>query len=137
MKKQTLSLVSLFLGMIFSPAYGQTGGIKVNVPFQFTVAGKSLPAGAYVFSSTRGEIWVRNSHGNGVAMALVNSVDGHSPSSKGELMFHCYRSRCFLSQLWNPLQGQGQQLLQSEEEKEAAKQDPATYFALIGLPSKH
>ena len=46
MKKNLIAVVTLGL-MLAAPALAQTASMKVNVPFDFIVNGKTLPAGEY------------------------------------------------------------------------------------------
>lgn len=134
MKKQTLLLASLgiLIGMAGLPAYGQASGVKVNVPFKFMVAEKTLPAGEYVLSSVRDQVLIQNSSGKSIALVLANGVSGHSVPPSGKVIFRCYIDQCFLSELWTPNQEAGRQLLTSRREHEFAKREPGQYFALLG-----
>jgi hypothetical protein len=135
-KKNMGWIAGLWIGMTLAATCAQGQGVKVNVPFQFRVSGETLPAGVYVFSSRRDRVLIRSAEGNASAMALVNGVSGRSSSTNGRVVFRCYARECFLSQLWNPAEDGGHQLLKSREEEKAAKREPGTYFALVGLSSK-
>ena len=138
MKKETLLLAALCLsvGTAVFPAYGQTGGVKVKVPFKFVVANKTLPAGEYVLSSVRDRVLIQNSESKSVAMVLANAISGHSTSRNGQVVFQCYIDQCFLSQLWTPSQDVGRQLLKSRGETEVAKRETGKYFALLGMQAQ-
>jgi hypothetical protein len=134
--KKTMRFVArLWVGMALCVAFAQGDGVKVNVPFQFWVAGKTLPAGVYVFSARRDRMLVRNAEGDAAAMALVGNVSGGATHRNGDIVFRCYGSQCFLSQLWNPTEDGGHQLVKSHEEEQAAKREPGAYFAVMGVPS--
>src|SRR5882762_9309293 len=51
MKKQMFALLGLSLMLATVSAYGQTVRVKANIPFNFTVTGATLPAGAYTIES--------------------------------------------------------------------------------------
>ena len=133
MKKRMKWSAGLWVGLALCAASAQGDGVRVNVPFQFWVSGKTLPAGSYVLSSRRDRMLIRNADGNETAIALASNVSGHSESNNGKVVFRCYHSQCFLSQLWNPAEDGGHQVLRSREEQDAAKREPGTYFAVVGL----
>ncbi|HKD01534.1 MAG TPA: hypothetical protein VKB77_03865 [Terriglobales bacterium] len=132
MKKQLLVIALLWMSAGTTLVHGQANGVKVNVPFKFMAAGKTLSSGVYVLSSAHGRVLIENALGRGVAMALANDVSGHSSFGSGQVVFRCYRDECFLSQLWNPTEQVGHELLKSPAEIEVAKRQPGAYFALLG-----
>ena len=136
MKKRAGWMIGLWMGLALCATFAQEEGVKVNVPFQFSVAGKALPAGIYVFSSRRDRALIRNTDGSGVAMALVSGLSAHRGRNNGQVVFRCYGKQCFLSQLWSPSEDVGHQLVKSREEEEAARREPGVYFALVGAPSR-
>ena len=79
---------------------------------------------------------LQNSEGKTVAMALSNAVSGRSVGATGLAVFQCYEQRCFLSEVCNPTQVAGRQLMRSRWEKEVAKRKVATYFALLAEHEK-
>lgn len=134
MKKQILNLASLFLvvGLAMVSANAQAGGIRVNVPFNFTVSGKSFPTGEYTMVAASRQVNIQNARGTVVAMVLANDISGRSAGETGEIIFHCYRERCFLSEIWSPAWESGRQLLTSRTEEDLAKQGDGKYFAVLG-----
>ena len=137
MKKQivALAIVALLVGVVVVPAQGQSR-VKVQVPFEFAVADRSLPQGDYLITSVREKVLLQNSEGKTVAMALSNAVSGRSVGATGLAVFQCYEQRCFLSEIWNPTKVAGRQLMRSRWEKEVAKRKVATYFALLAEHEK-
>jgi hypothetical protein len=134
MKKQTLVFATLCLlisGAVI-PAYSQTGGVKVKVPFNFILGDKAYTAGEYVFSPVQDNIIVQNSVGTRIAMPMANHVTGHSTGKHGQVIFECYVSQCFLSQIWTPGQDVGRQLLPSRMQRRAAAERVGQYMALLG-----
>ena len=116
-------------------AYAQRGGIKVNVPFTFFVAGKSFPPGEYTISSIHDSVVLWDSRGNRVAMALSNSIR-QPGGDTGQVLFDCYAGRCYLSQLRTPDPDRSRELVHSQLEIELAKHKPATPFVLIASGTK-
>ena len=139
MKKQGLQIVSLclFATLALSSAPAQSR-ITVKVPFAFNVSDQSFPAGQYSLFSWRDHLTLQNSTGAAVFFGIVNSVSGRHVSERGEVIFHCYEERCFLSELWVPTRENGSQLLLSKTEKEWAKNRKlkANDFALLEVSGK-
>jgi hypothetical protein len=131
MKKHALQTASLWLlvTLALTSAYAQS--ITVKVPFEFLVSDKVFPAGRYSVSSTRDHLTVQGSNGKAVFTAIANSVTGRRVGATGQIVFHCYSDRCFLSELWTPTRDNGSQLLPSRYEKELARLGKGTEFALL------
>lgn len=138
MKKQTLLFAALCLviGSAVLQAYGQTGGVKVKVPFNFVLGDKTYPAGEYVFSSTEENVIVQNSKGTRIAMHMANHVTGRSAGKNGRVIFECYADQCFVSQTWTPGQDDGRQVLRSWMETRVAAKQAGKYMALLGTSSQ-
>jgi hypothetical protein len=74
--------------------------VQVNIPFDFIVGGKTLPAGTYTVSRLADEKpelrVIRGSEGQGALAFVVGSA---SPAAGSSLLFHRYGTRYFLSDL--------------------------------------
>jgi len=141
MKKQTLISASLCLvvGLTLVSANAQAGGVKANVPFSFTVSGRTFPAGDYMMMAKSHQLNIEDGHGRIVAMVLANEVSGRFAGENGRIIFHCYRDRCFLAQVWSRSQENGHEVLTSRAEANLAKEEKGKYFAVLGeeLPTRH
>jgi hypothetical protein len=131
MKKHALHAASLWLlvTLALTSAYAQS--ITVKVPFEFLVSDKEFPAGRYSVFSMRDHLTVQDSSGKTVLTAIANSVSGRNVGATGQIVFHCYGNRCFLSEFWTPTRDNGSQLLPSRYEKELARLGKGTEFALL------
>ena len=138
MKRQTLLLAALtmLIGTAVIPAYGQTGSVKVKVPFSFVLGDKTYPAGEYGFFAGKANIVVQNSDGTRIAVRMANHVTGRSAGKNGQVIFECYIDQCFLSQIWTPGHDDGRQLLRSRREMFAATKHSGTYMALLGTAAQ-
>ena len=97
--------------------------LTANIPFDFTVSNKKLPAGEY---------WIgRATQKNGDAVVRISSVDGHanisrltnpvltsSPKRQAMLIFHRYGDEYFLFQIWPAGATDGRVLPKSRSERE-------------------
>ena len=126
MKKQALRLVGvLSLLLAAGSAMAQKGGLRADVPFNFTVNGTTMPAGSYTVSKT-GEgitsLTIRSDNDNAVKFVTPHRVESPKIADRTKLVFHCYsgRDHCFLYQLWVEGEAAGQELPKSSLEKEVA-----------------
>ncbi len=132
MKNATLLSVCLAFGLAVAPAFAQSGGVRANVPFKFAVSGKILPAGEYTMTSNAHLVKIQDAHGKPVAIVLADYTSGGSGGQNGQIIFHCYRNLCLLSEVWSPVKGDGRKLDTSRTEAELAKQETGKYFAVLG-----
>jgi hypothetical protein len=105
---------ALVLGCFFVVAVvvssAQTVGLRVDIPFNFNVAEKVLPAGHYLILGPNGA----------AALTMTNPVSGRRPEGPGAVAFNCYGRRCFLSQFWTARTETGQEVAKCRMEKELA-----------------
>ena len=123
-------LACLFAGLSVVSA-AQTVGLSVDVPFEFNVGEKLLPAGHYLINAPQGHT-LRIVGPKGVdAMVLTNPVSGNRPAGVRVINFNCYGNRCFLWQIWGAETDTGKELPTSRTEKETARQgDQVAVIAL-------
>src|ERR1700758_2204322 len=126
MKRQAFSLVSLLtLLLVAGSAFAQTVHVRGNIPFNFAVGNKTLPAGTYDV----GTIDHRNSKillleardGNASMMVGSNAAENLKPADKTKLVFNQYGNRYFLSEIWVNGATIGRQLPKTSREKELAR----------------
>jgi len=96
-----IAAAMLFLAATFTmtgSAFAENGVVGINVPFNFTVNGTTLPAGTYNFTRdlTHPEMLIiRDSNNRTKAMELgINSV--YSAGKPGALVFRQYGGQYFL-----------------------------------------
>ena len=135
MKSQTLIATGLCIaiGLAAAPVYAQLGGVQAKVPFKFAISGKTFPAGEYTMIAGPHQVRIEDAAGRLIAMALANHISGRSAGENGQIIFHCYSDRCFLSELWSPTEENGRQMLTSRTEAGLAKEERGKYFAVLGL----
>lgn len=120
-----------FMTAVASSANGQSAqAVIANVPFEFKVGDKALPAGEYtVRAITAGGDALAIRSPNSGAVRLSQSIETLKASEKGKLVFHRYGDTYFLSQVWAPGERMGRQLLKSKGERTIEGQ-------LAAIPSK-
>jgi len=116
------AMLGLFFVLAVSSAQAQSSDlIKVNVPFDFQVSGKTLPAGEYAIKRVSEKVLlIRNAEGKGEAMVQAPSRIQGPVNKQERLVFHQYGDQYFLSQVWLNRQGDGRELNRSSEERRAA-----------------
>ena len=124
-----LTKVSLLSAMLLvtcvASAQGQSlaNRITANIPFDFSVGEKKLPAGRYSVSrvnQTSGDavLSVADDDGNAKVIRLTNPTERLRPISKATLVFHHYGDQYFLFQVWPAGATTGRQLPRSRSERE-------------------
>jgi hypothetical protein len=124
MKRQALSLISLLsLLLVAGLAIAQTGHVRANVPFNFTVGSKTLPAGTYDIRASSGpEVLLVQAQGGGSSIIVVsNATESLKGADKTKLVFNRYRDHYFLTEIWVKGATLGRQLPKTSREKELAK----------------
>jgi hypothetical protein len=124
MKKSVLTLVSvLSLLLAAGSAFAQTHSVKADVPFDFTVNHAKMPAGTYTISSVGlgGTLAIRSADNKVVRLVNANYAESNMPSDRTKLVFRCYGTRYFLSQIWTEGDNRGRQLPKAAAESEIAR----------------
>ncbi len=126
MKRQAYSLVSLLsLLLVAGSAIAQTVDVRADVPFNFAVGSKTLPAGTYDVRTIDGRdskmLLLQARDGNTSMIAGSNATENPKPADRTKLVFNQYGSRYFLSEIWVNGNRRGRQLPKTSREKELAK----------------
>jgi hypothetical protein len=99
-----IAAIALYLAATLATtgtALAQNPAVKANVPFTFSVNGAWLPAGTYTvgsagLSSNTIQIGSQEKHAGALALGMVDTND---PAKGGQLIFHRYGERYFLSEV--------------------------------------
>lgn len=134
MKKNLIAVLTLGL-LLAAPALAQTASMKVNVPFDFIVNGKTLPAGEYRvdgLSTSTSTIAIRNTEQSAKLMTLTNGCESTEAAEASKLVFHRYGGQYFLAQVWSAGSSEGRELPRSRAEREVASNNqPAPQLVAI------
>ena len=95
----------ILVGAVTASAYAQAAGtqpVVANIPFDFNVGSKTLPAGKYTITvvnpaSDRKVLQIRSSDGRSTAITQTTGVIG-TASEKTKLVFHRYGDHYFFAQ---------------------------------------
>jgi hypothetical protein len=133
-----LAVITMIAAIVPAKAQSLQYKLTANIPFDFTITDKKLPAGKYSV--------VRAQNSNGDQVLLFSSADGHQQLSRltipvfardvmkeGVLVFHQYGDKYFLTEIW-PAGGQtGRALPKSRAERELQRQSNDAKVARVDL----
>jgi len=137
--KFSISVACVLFALLLSVPAQTTHRIRVTVPRDFTIGDQQLPAGDYrvdVFYDSI--VQVARTDGATVATAVTTPVGGQEKDQIPRLVFHCYGTHCFLSEVWTGDASVGRELYASSAEADYAsriRQDQ-TLAAATRLPVK-
>jgi hypothetical protein len=136
MKRQMLTFAAVLATLLVSgSAYAQTIKIQANVPFNFVVSGKTMPAGSYLIQSVGAQdgktLRLSSDDKKEAAVINANSAQSLTPADRTKLVFHRYGDRYFLSQVWRAGENIGHQLPKSPRESEVAMDYPVQTVVLM------
>ena len=126
MKNFKLLLSAVFAMFVaLTPAFAQTGAIRVSVPFAFTVGKQTLPAGDYRVAAHGSALELIGLNAPGASNVLTNYTGGGpNENQTPRLVFHCYGIHRFLTQAWIGETAMGHELATSPAELELARSTP-------------
>jgi hypothetical protein len=128
MKKQVLKAATMFVGIIvlalasaLATSAQNPRNLIVNVPFDFKVNGKTLPAGEYIVSRAStadvSGLIMKRRDGEGNAIAMTSPIQSRERQSQSRLVFSRYGERYFLSQVWTTGDSTGRELHKTKQER--------------------
>lgn len=130
MKKQLVNVLTKIgflsvtaLVMTIGSAHGQslTSRLRANIPFDFIVADKRLPAGDYYIGRAKLDVGdfllIRSVDGRSHTIRATIPVTTHEAKDRGVLVFHRYSDQYFLFQVWPAGATTGRALSKSRSER--------------------
>jgi hypothetical protein len=138
MKKQILVAAAALVWTTLAPTQSHAQqAAQANIPFEFQVGNKTMPAGEYkvlrVSSNDAAVQLIQRTDSSVSTFALTNAIDGIGKSTQPKLVFHCYDSECFLSEIWTGSVS-GRLLLPSRREREVSRAKSENEMAVLVLP---
>jgi hypothetical protein len=124
--KRAIALTGLVLLVTVPSVFAQTDRqTVVNIPFNFTVGEKALPAGKYLVRRNRTDsdiVWViQNKRTNEVAMLMTRPVVANETQGDAKFVFNKYDDEYFLSEFWAAGTNTGRGIQISNRERALAK----------------
>jgi len=128
MRKQIFKAATMFVGIMalaFASAVAASAqnqrSLVVNIPFEFSVKGKTLPAGEYIVSRSAGadqtSLKIERRDGGIGAVVLTMLIDSREIQEQSRLLFSRYGEQYFLSQVWIAGDDQGRKLFKTKRER--------------------
>jgi len=111
-------LVAVALATAVVSANAQSTAVKANIPFEFIVADKMLPAGTYsvtTVNAARDALRIQSADGKNSAMRLSGPTEQKN-KSRARMVFHRYGHNYFLAEVWNG-ESTGRELAKSKQER--------------------
>ena len=109
MKKQILwmtLLLTMFASAAVTAQAQASHGLRANVPFDFVVGDKTIPAGHVsvqgVSAAGGGPLAIRNFEQGELAMRAGRPILASDESNQCKLVFRKYGTRHYLAQIWIP-----------------------------------
>lgn len=119
-----LAVMAMFTGVGSTQAQSLADTIKANIPFDFTVGDRQLPAGQYSIDRAQTNVWdlvLAISNSDGRVNAMTTPVQSFEPQSATKLVFHRYGDQYFLYQIWPAGSLTGRAIPKSHREREVAR----------------
>jgi hypothetical protein len=120
------SLIAALAISLAAPVSAQTLTLHANIPFDFVVAGRTVPAGDYWVgpaANNKSVVLVRNVSSGTAALAITFSAPAERPGDRAKawLVFHRYGGDYFLAGIWDGYKAIGSTIPMSSAERERAK----------------
>ncbi len=118
------------------PLAAQTLVLTANVPFEFNLAGKAMPAGAYVFQMDAGSpvLRVRNFDAHASVMSLgIQPPNAWRPTGDARITFNRYGDTYFLSTVVNGYTGVGFEAPISKSERELTRTAAVQKYEILAV----
>ena len=134
-----LAVMTIIAAGVTAQAQSLSYRLTANIPFEFSVTGKKLPAGKY---------WIKRAQqGNGDTVVQISSTDGrenitrftipvvaYNPVNSSSLVFHRYGDEYFLSEIWPAGGLTGRELPKSRVERELERKEQNKGIAAMRAP---
>ena len=135
-KAYVILSMSIMAFALVAPLSAQSLRLTANIPFEFMVSGKTLPAGQYTVSNESGSyvmLLQGGEHRSGVLTLSSHeeSVQTNDPAGMTKLDFHKYGDRYFLSEVIDGYRGVGYNVPMTRTERELAKTASAEHFEVL------
>jgi hypothetical protein len=109
-----------FVSALAASAQNQRN-VVVNIPFDFTVKGKTLPAGEYIVSrgstADKTGMMIERRNGDANAIVLTAPIQSRENQKESRLVFNRYGEHYFLSQVWTSGDSEGRELFKTNQER--------------------
>jgi len=135
MKRQFVrgfSMVVLVIGLAAVTAVvssGQSNRVETNIPFDFVVGDKVLPAGQYTMKGLGAvgqAILISQKDSKSSIIRLTNELQPKTENTQARLVFRRYGQHYFLAEVWSGGDSVGRRLMRSRQERAIERELAAT-----------
>ena len=125
MKKTAFTMAAclVLVVLLAAAAQAQTAHLRLiaNIPFQFNVGDKTLPAGEYIVTqvnpaSDHAVLQLRSQNGNDGVVIQMNNLTGKA-NQHARMVFHRYGSQYYFAEIWTGGDGNGLQATKTKAER--------------------
>jgi hypothetical protein len=122
---KSLTMLTLVVGLMLAAsvvsanAQSTSDHVTADIPFDFIIANKTLPAGRYTVRAATSDgqgMSIRSSDGKSAAIIFSSSVAEKSKERNARMVFYRYGQQYFLAQVWSG-NDYGRQLRQCKKER--------------------
>lgn len=126
MRKQAMMIAAAMMltGILCAVARAQSPNrlMKFNVPFEFSVGERTMPAGEYVITllgrdSNLPAVLIKSGDGRAAQILQMTPVEAKRLRESATLVFNRYGSSHFLAQIWTPSERAGLKVRRSPAER--------------------
>jgi hypothetical protein len=112
--------ISMIAALAASAIHAET--YSANVPFDFVLGNKTVPAGKYVVDSAASSnvVNIRSIEHNAGSAVIGNTMTAVDYARTSKLVFHRYGNRYFLAEVWTRGSDAGRRLPETPQERELA-----------------
>lgn len=125
---KALALLAVAGAAVLPAAASAASAVRANIPFEFAVAGITLPAGNYQFEQQQNSrtmaVWNLDQR---TSVLVLGTPAYARPLARVEsrLVFNKYGNRYFLAEVWSAANAAGVRAVKSRQESEAAQKASA------------
>lgn len=131
------SVMGLLAAVICMSLQAQVPSARAEVPFDFWLGQKLMPAGDYViYHMATGTLLFEDLHDRNSSAVLMAQPISRLDNGTGRLEFTRYGDTYFLSKIWSPCQTDGYSVPKSGREKELASHSTRSSTTGIAVLSK-
>ncbi len=138
-KMGLLAVMTIIAASVSAQAQSLAYRLTANIPFDFSVTGKKLPAGEYWISRAQqgnGDtvVQIRSTDGNANIVRLTIPINTYNTVKEGTLVFHRYGEEYFLSEIWPAGGLTGRELPKTKAERELERKARDNGIAAMEAP---
>jgi len=130
------SVMVLSVAIVVVSARAQASSpLLANIPFEFVVGDKTLPAGEYrierMLSGNPKVLLIRSTDGRAHRTVMTMEVLANDWQAESKLIFNRYGNHYFLTQIWTQGDNSGRELFKSQRETELAGKEVKREVAVL------